>query len=56
MAKDAKKVLSEEKSSEKLPTTKKARIVIVHPSYKSEARVWKKDLDAWLAKGWTVKE
>jgi len=28
------------------------RIAIEHPNMKGQARVWKKDLDAWLGKGW----
>ena len=28
------------------------RIEIEHPKMKGNARVWKKDIDAWLGKGW----
>jgi len=41
------------KTTTKRPAAKPTRIPLKHPMHKGIARVWKKDLEAWLAKGWT---
>lgn len=34
------------------PAPKPRRVALEHPNMKGKAHVWKKDLDAWLGKGW----
>lgn len=34
---------------------KPARVTLVHPKMKGEARPFEKDIDAWLAAGWSKK-
>lgn len=36
-------------------TPPRRRITLTHPRMKGEANVWKKDLQAWLDKGWVEK-
>lgn len=48
--------MTEEKDEAPKAKPKKAakpkRITLEHPNMKGQAHVWKKDLDAWLGKGW----
>lgn len=46
--------MTEEQTAEKTeaPKTKPKRIAIEHPEMAGKAHVWKKDIDAWTAKGW----
>lgn len=37
---------------EATPKAKPKRIAIEHPKMAGKAHVWKKDIDAWTAKGW----
>lgn len=39
-------------TEEKTEAPEPKRIALEHPKMTGKAHVWKKDLDAWLAKGW----
>lgn len=44
--------MTDKKDEAPKPKAKPKRITLEHPNMKGLARVWKKDLDAWLGKGW----
>ncbi|WP_411975928.1 hypothetical protein [Sulfitobacter faviae] len=44
--------MKDDKKTEKTEAPKPKRITLEHPEMPGQAHVWKKDIDAWTAKGW----
>ena len=44
--------MKDDKTTEKTEAPKPKRITLEHPKMPGQANVWKKDIDAWTAKGW----